>query len=222
MTSARPFDAVTSPAVAIRRSNVDTDMIIRIEKSILPPHTLGPYGFESLKMRDDGSPDPDCPLNDPRYAGARILLADDNFGCGSSREAAVWALAGMGIRCVIAPSFGDIFFNNCFQNGILPIRLSQAQMEALFAACDSAQALTVDLRNCAITTAEGQNVLFAVDEAQRESLLTGSDEVDRTLEMDDDIRAWQQADRQRRPWVWTAQNRATTPAVFKAQFFQRQ
>src|SRR5262249_43747082 len=119
-------------AAPLPRANVNTDVLIRIERlGYIPPRPLGPYFFGAWRYRADGSEDPDFVLNRPAYRAATILLAGTNFGCGSSREAAVWSLAEMGYRCMIAPSFGDIFFNNCFQNGMLPIVLPAATVAEL-------------------------------------------------------------------------------------------
>ena len=124
-----PFTTVTDIAVPFLRANVDTDVIIPIQRLVgTGREGLGPYAFERQRYLADGSDDPAFPLNRSEYKGSAILLAADNFGCGSSREGAVWALMGMGVRCVIAPSFGDIFFANCFQNGLLPVRLPMAMI----------------------------------------------------------------------------------------------
>ena len=118
------FTKVTGVAAPLMRQNVDTDLIIRIERLVSNTgrQGLGPYCFEQLRLRADGSENPDCVFNQAPFRDAPIILSADNFGCGSSREGAVWALAGMGVKAVIAPSFGDIFYNNCFQNGLLPVR----------------------------------------------------------------------------------------------------
>ena len=203
--SSQPFERVTGPAVAILRKNIDTDLIIRIEKSILPRNSLGQFAFESLRRNIDGSEDTDCILNDPNFQNASILLSAENFGCGSSREAAVWALWGMGIRSVIAPSFGDIFFNNCFQNGILPIRLPFYEVERLHYLCRNGASLTIDLKACVIVGPDASQLRFEVDLAQREGLLSGLDDVEVTLKSDSHIRSWQDADKLLRPWVWHAQ-----------------
>lgn len=198
-----PFTSVSGAAVPLMRSNVDTDVIIRIERlTSLQRTELGPYALEALRLRADGSQDPACVLNQPVFQRAPVLLAADNFGCGSSREGAVWALMGLGVRCVIAPSFGDIFFNNCFQNGVLPIRLPIAQIEALAAQCAGGAHVTVDLHTLTITAPDGHVAAFKVDPLHREALLHGLDDIGLTLEDDALIRAWQQADRARRPWAW--------------------
>src|SRR5213595_651212 len=133
------FTTVSGPIVAVMRANIDTDVIIRVEWLSMPREQLGPYAFEALRYLPDGSDDPEFMPNRLPFRGAPVLLAGANFGCGSSRETAVWALQAMGIRCVIAPSFGDIFSNNCFQNGVLPIGLAQAQIDALEARAANGQ-----------------------------------------------------------------------------------
>lgn len=198
-----PFTTVTGPAVPLMRPNVDTDVIIRIERlTTLGKTELGPYAFEALRRRPDGNEDPNCVLNAPRFRNAPVLLAAENFGCGSSREGAVWALQGIGVRCVIAPSYGDIFWSNCFQNGVLPVTLPIAQVQALAVQCANGAALTVDLQACTITAPHGDVTPFTVDPLRREALLNGLDDIGLTLQDDGLIREWQAADRQRRPWAW--------------------
>lgn len=199
----QPFTVVSGPAPYIARPNLDTDIIIRIERlTALAKGDLGPYAFEALRTLADGTPAPDFVLNQPRFLGAPILLAAENFGCGSSREAAVWALQAIGIRCVIAPSFGDIFAGNCFQNGVLPIRLPAMQIDALADAASQGAPVVVDLIDCTITSPTGQRLTFAVDPMRRECLLEGLDDIGLTLKDDGLVRAWQEQDRQRRPWIW--------------------
>lgn len=207
--SMQSFTRVEGPGIPLMLANVDTDVIVRIERlTSLSREQLGPFAFEALRYLADGSEDPACVLNRPPFRGAPILLAGANFGCGSSREGAVWALLGMGVRCVIAPSFGDIFFNNCFQNGVLPIAMPAADVEALAAA----GALRVDLQTCEVTAADGSVRRFSIDPLRREGLLRGLDDIGLTLADDALIRAWQQADRQRRPWAWPAQS-ADKPSI---------
>jgi len=201
--SMQPFTIVTGAAPYLSRANIDTDVIIRIERlTTLARDELGPYAMEALRYREDGSDDPDFVLNQPAFRNAPILLAGDNFGCGSSREGAVWALHCIGIRCVIAPSFGDIFFSNCFQNGVLPIRLPAAEVEAFAAACAGGASMTVDLFERKLTAPNGIESGFTVDPLRREGLLHGLDDIGLTMKDDALIRAWQQADRARRPWAW--------------------
>jgi 3-isopropylmalate/(R)-2-methylmalate dehydratase small subunit len=192
----QPFRTVAGAAIPLMQANVDTDAIVRIER-LTGNADLGHYAFEALRYLPDGSANPDCVFNQPRFANAPILLAGRNFGCGSSREGAVTALLAMGISCVIAPSFGDIFFANCFRNGVLPIVLGEALVERL---AESAE-LTVDLERRSIS-ASGEVFRFSVDALQREGLLEGLDEIGLTLRGTDEIAAWQSMDRAQRPWVW--------------------
>jgi 3-isopropylmalate/(R)-2-methylmalate dehydratase small subunit len=198
-----PFTTLSGPAPSLPQPNVDTDVIIRIERlTTLGRAELGLYCLESLRYREDGSEDPAFVLNQPLFRGAPFLLAGENFGCGSSREGAVWALQAMGVRCVIAPSFGDIFFSNCFQNGILAIRLPPARVAALAAACAGGAPLSADLERQVLLAPTGEAIAFAVDPLRREALLHGLDDIGLTLKDDALVRAWQEQDRIARPWVW--------------------
>jgi len=203
------FTVLTGVAAPLMRPNVNTDVLIRIERMMyMPRGKLGPYCFEAWRYREDGSEDPDFVLNRPAYRGSTILLAGDNFGCGSSREPAVWSLAEMGYRCVIAPSFGDIFFNNCFQTGMLPIVLPAATVAELAkeAECGSDAAVgrefTVDLTQQIITAPSGRQVPFRVDGAKRRALLEGLEEIQMTLTLANEIAGFQDSDRRRRPWIY--------------------
>jgi 3-isopropylmalate/(R)-2-methylmalate dehydratase small subunit len=199
-----PFTTVTGTAAWLPNPNVDTDVIIRIDRlTALARGELGRYCFESLRYGPDGSDIPDFVMNLPTFKAAPFLLAGENFGCGSSREGAVWALQELGIRCVIAPSFGDIFYSNCFQNGVLPIRLPLADVHTIGASCLGGAPLTVDLERLLLEPPMRPPMAFTVDVQRREGLLTGIDDVDRTLHDDDAIRAWQHDDRTARPWVWS-------------------
>ncbi len=196
------FTSVAGPAIPLLLPNIDTDVIIRIERLAVPDRSqIGRYAFEALRTRKDGSPNPDTPLNDPRFAGAPILLAGPNFGCGSSREGAVWALAQMGIRCVVGSSFGDIFFSNCFQNGVLAVRLPEAEVARLAAEAGEGDFI-VDLEQLRITAPSGEQLPFTVEKQRRDALLAGLDDIGMTLADSDAITRWQSADRRRRPWVW--------------------
>lgn len=200
-----PFTTITGAAVPFMRENIDTDVIIRIERlTTLEKDQLGPFALEALRMRPDGTEDPDCILNQPPFRGAPILLAGANFGCGSSREGAVWALMAIGVLCVIAPSFGDIFFSNCFQNGVLPIRLPATVVNELASACAGGMPLVIDLENCTLTTSTGAMTSFDIDPTRREGLLLGLDEIGVTLKDAALISEWQHKDRQTRPWAWPA------------------
>ena len=196
----QPFTRVTGAAAPLLLPNVDTDVIIRMD-SLLGGGDLGRFALAALRFRPDGAPNPGCALNEPRFAGAPILLAGPNFGCGSSREVAVTALQAIGIRCVIAPSFGDIFHANCFRNGMLPIELPLEAVERLAAQAREGD-FTVDLETQRVVPPSGVAVPFAIDGLQREALLEGLDEIGLTLRYADEIGAWQAADQAARPWVW--------------------
>lgn len=201
------FTKVTGVAAPLMRENVDTDLIIRIERLVnnTGRQGLGPYCFEQLRLRPDGSEDPDCVLNQAPYRDAPIILSADNFGCGSSREGAVWALAGMGVRAVIAPSYGDIFFNNCFQNGILPVKLPLAEVQQLadeMKASPGNARITVDLETCQVVSPTGRVIPFEVDARRQHAMLNGLDDIGQTLARKHEIEAWQANDRAARPWVW--------------------
>jgi 3-isopropylmalate/(R)-2-methylmalate dehydratase small subunit len=200
----KPFTNVSGAAVPLMMANIDTDVIIRVEHlTERSAEGLRRHAFAALRYQSDGVEKPDCPLNQPQFRGAPILLGGANFGCGSSREPAVWALMALGIRCVIAESFGDIFFSNCFQNGVLPIALTAAAVEAL--ASEAAAGDTrflVDLAEQVITTPSARAFAFEVDPRRREGLLAGLDDIGQTLKLSAAIEAWQARDQQVRPWVW--------------------
>ncbi len=199
------FTVLTGVAAPLLRDNVDTDIIIRVERLTgTTRESMGAVAFESWRFLPDGTEDPAFPLNQPAFRGAPILLAGSNFGCGSSREGAVWAMMGMGLRCVIAESFGDIFFNNCFQNGMLPIRLPGETVRRLAKQCSAGNAcLTVDLERQVVVAADGEAIGFAVEPMRRTALLEGLDEIGLTLKHAEAILAYQAADRISQPWVWS-------------------
>jgi 3-isopropylmalate/(R)-2-methylmalate dehydratase small subunit len=202
------FTRLEGVAMPLMRQNVDTDVVIRIERLVnLSKDELGPYCFESIRYRADGSENPDFVGNQAPYRGAPILLAADNFGCGSSREGAVWALMGMGVKAVIAPSFGDIFFNNCFQNGVLPVALPLAEVERLAEETRAAPGnarVTIDLERQVVVSPRGREIRFDIDPKRRKGMLEGLDDIGITLGYQDRIAAWQAKDRTERPWVWSA------------------
>jgi 3-isopropylmalate/(R)-2-methylmalate dehydratase small subunit len=199
------FTILTGPAAALPLANIDTDVIIRIERlTSLKDEQLGPYAFEALRFRADGSEYPQFVLNLPAFREAPILLAGPNFGCGSSREGAVTALMARGIRSIIAPSYGDIFYNNCFQNGLLPITLAESQIALLAGEAAHGEAFTVDLQRRTITTPKANVYAFTIDPLRREGLLHGLDDIGLTFKDDALIRDWQQADRMVRAWAWPA------------------
>ena len=201
-----PLRVVRGAAAPLLLESIDTDVITPMQRILEGPEALVRYAFEPLRYRPDGSPDPDFPLNQEAYRGAPILLAGSNFACGSSRETAVWALKGLGVRCVIAPSFGDIFFKNCFKNGLLPVRLDRAELEALAAEARPvggvAPELVVDLEAQRITSPSGRQLPFSVNPLRREGLLAGLDELALTLRREETIAAFQREDRRRRPWTY--------------------
>jgi 3-isopropylmalate/(R)-2-methylmalate dehydratase small subunit len=185
-----PFTTHTGLVATMDRANVDTDQIIpkqflkRIERT-----GYGPFLFYDWRYFDDGkTPNPEFELNQPKANGATILLARRNFGSGSSREHAVWAIENYGFRVVIAPSFADIFYNNCFKNGVLPVKLSEDQVEQLFQrARPGGYQLTVDLNTCRLTDSQGLTLPFQVDESRRHCLLNGLDDIALTLQHADKI-----------------------------------
>ncbi|WP_144107041.1 3-isopropylmalate dehydratase small subunit [Paraburkholderia sp. BCC1886] len=205
---------IDGPAAPLLRANVDTDLIIRIERLTSTPRSeLGPYAFEALRYRDDGSEEPSFVLNRPPFRGAPILLAGANFGCGSSREGAVSALWGMGIRCVIAESFGDIFRNNCFQNGLLPVRLPADAVRLLGDECSDGASMSIDLAQQIVRSPGGREFPFEIEALRRDALLRGLDEIAQTLLREPEIAAWQQRDRLQRPWLWNVSASAARPTA---------
>lgn len=195
-----PFTTVTGVAAPLLRANIDTDMIIPIQHLVGGTReSLGQHAFE--RFRDQ----PGWPLGRAEYRGAPILLAGENFGCGSSREGAVWTLQGIGVRCVIAPSFGDIFFNNCFQNGVLPVRLPEDVVRRIAAEMEESPGnarVTVDLERQVVVTPRGEAIPFAVDLRKKSALIEGLDEIALTKKRMAEIEAWQARDRAARPWAW--------------------
>lgn len=210
----RSFTLIQGIAAPMDRANVDTDMII--PKQFLKSIKRTGFGknlFDELRYLDEGKPDQSCegrpintefPLNFPRYKNASILLARENFGCGSSREHAPWALDDYGFRSVIAPSFADIFFNNCFKNGLLPIILSEELVDKLFKEMYAAEGyqLTVDLAAQTVTTPSGESFGFEVDAFRKHCLLNGLDDIGLTLEHADKIRAYETRRRAEAPWLF--------------------
>ncbi len=198
------FDKLTGIAAPLPIVNVDTDMIIPKQFLKTIKRTgLGVNLFDEMRYDEDGNENPDFVLNKPQYREAEILVAGDNFGCGSSREHAPWAIKDFGIRCVIAPSFADIFFNNCFKNGILPIALPQEQVDLLMKDAEKGQnaRMSVDLEAQTVTTSDGEVVRFDVDPFRKHCLLNGLDDIALTLEKAPDIDSFETAAAQARPWV---------------------
>jgi len=204
----RKFDVLTAVAAPLIRANVDTDAIIpsremkRVSKRGLADGLFAGWRYTAIGGRD---PDPAFVLNQPAYAGAQILLSGENFGCGSSREHAVWALLEYGIRAVIAPSFAPIFHGNCVRNGVLPVRLGApgvARLADAVAPDPQRRRLTVDLVRQHVTGPDGLGFEFEVEPGEREMLLEGLDAIDLTLKHRDAIEAFRSRDREQRPWIY--------------------
>lgn len=211
----RKFERLDGLVAPMDRANVDTDAIIpkQFLKSIKRAG-FGPNAFDEWRYLDHGEPgmdnakrprNPDFVLNQPRYQGASILLTRDNFGCGSSREHAPWALEDFGFRALIGPSFADIFFNNCFKNGLLPITLPHAQVDELFAQCAAQPGyrLTVDLAAQTVTRPDGKALQFEVDAFRKYCLLNGLDDIGLTLRHADKIREFEARRRIEQPWLFS-------------------
>ncbi|MBK1673819.1 3-isopropylmalate dehydratase small subunit [Ectothiorhodospira shaposhnikovii] len=208
------FETLNALVCPLDRSNVDTDAIIPKQYLKSVKRTgFGPNLFDDWRYLDPGEPgmdhsrrrvNPDFVLNQPRYEGARILLARKNFGCGSSREHAVWALSNYGFRVVIAPSFADIFFNNSFKNGLLPLILDEAIVDQLFREAEATPGyrLTVDLQAQTVVTPSGASFPFQVDPFRRHCLLNGLDDIGLTLQHGEDIRAYEARRRTEAPWLF--------------------
>jgi 3-isopropylmalate/(R)-2-methylmalate dehydratase small subunit len=199
-----PLNTVEGVAAPLLLANIDTDVIIRIERvARLPRGELAPFALETLRFRENGDEDPGFILNQEPFRHAVILVAGENFGCGSSRENAVWALADLGIRVVIAPSFGDIFFSNCFQNGVLPIRLPAGQVARIAASLSAASPqLRVELEAQRVVLNDGQSLAFEVEPYRKAMLLHGQDEIGLTLARLAQIEAAEAGDRRKRPWLY--------------------
>jgi 3-isopropylmalate/(R)-2-methylmalate dehydratase small subunit len=200
-----PFTQVRGIAAPLMATNIDTDVIIRIERlADMSRGNLAKYAFEALRYSPEGAENPSFILNQPAFRGSPILVAGANFGCGSSREGAVSALLALGIRCVISSSFGDIFYGNCFQNGLLPAVVSEEALASLARESSSSQKpTTVDLVRRIVISPEGVEIPFAIDALRRQALLEGLDDIGLTLKSSSEIDAWQAEDRKRRPWIWT-------------------
>ena len=211
MKAFETFKGIVAP---LDRANVDTDAIIpkQFLKSI-KRSGFGPNLFDEWRYLDQGEPDrdnskrpinPDFVLNQPRYQGAQVLLARDNFGYGSSSEHAPWALEDYGFRVIVAPSFADIFYNNCFKNGLLPIVLKEEVVDKLFAevSAEEGYQLTVNLVEQKITTPHGEQISFAVDEFRKHCLLNGLDDIGLTLQHVDEIKAYEAKRKNEAPWLF--------------------
>ncbi len=208
----KPFTQLTALVAPLDRANVDTDAIIpkQFLKSIRRAG-FGPFLFDEWRYLDRGEPEMDCTnrplnpdfvLNQPQYKNAQILLTRENFGCGSSREHAPWALEDYGFRAIIAPSFADIFYNNCFKNGLLPIVLDSDVVDSLFNEIEEGYQLNIDLEAQTITTPSGRVIHFDIDENRKFRLLNGLDDIALTLQQADKIRAYETERAKRAPWLF--------------------
>ncbi len=198
------FTQLTGVAAPLPIVNVDTDMIIPKDYLKTIKRTgLAEGLFAEMRLNEDGSENPDFVLNKPAYREATILVAGDNFGCGSSREHAPWALLDRGIRCVISTSFADIFYNNCFKNGILPVQVSPEELDELMddANRGSNAVLTVDLDSQTITGPDGGSIKFEIDAFKKHCLINGLDDIGLTLEKADSITSYESKLSENRPWV---------------------
>jgi 3-isopropylmalate/(R)-2-methylmalate dehydratase small subunit len=198
------FTVLEGVAAPLKVVNVDTDMIIPKQYLKTIKRTgLGKGLFSEKRFNDDGSENPDFVLNKPAYRNAKILVAGDNFGCGSSREHAPWALLDFGIRCVISTSFGDIFYNNSFKNGILPIRVTQEQLDMLFEDAERGAnaTLTIDLEKQEIRGPDGGTIKFEIDQHRKHCLLNGLDDIGLTMVKKDRIDSFESKASAERPWM---------------------
>jgi 3-isopropylmalate/(R)-2-methylmalate dehydratase small subunit len=198
------FTKLTGVAAPLPDINVDTDKIIPADYLKTIKRTgLGVALFSEMRYNDDGSEKPDFVLNQPAYRESQILVAGENFGCGSSREHAPWAILGFGIRCIISTSFADIFFNNCFKNGILPIVLPQEDVDKLMddAGRGANAVMSIDLENQEITGPDGGTIPFDVDAFRKHCLVNGLDDISLTLQQDDKISAYEAAQSANQPWL---------------------
>ncbi len=193
-----PFTTLTARAAPLPQANIDTDIILPARFLLITEKRgLGQYAF--FEWRSAGQ----FVLDDPRWQGAQILVAGENFGCGSSREHAPWALHDLGIHCIIAPSFGEIFRGNCLRNGMLPIVLADAEWRRAMASAEAAEVMTIDLAHQIIVLADGSTIAFVLPDAEREALLNGWDEIDGIIaRYADRIDTFEDTQRRANPWLW--------------------
>lgn len=199
------FTKIRAVAAPMPISNVDTDMIISQDHLRTIKRTgLGKHAFSNIRYHDDGSERDDFVLNKPAYRNAEILIAGENFGCGSSREHAPWALTDLGLRCIIAPSFADIFYGNSLKNGLLPIKLPQDIVDDLMKDAEQGAnaVFTVDLENLEITRPDGEVVKFEIDSFRQHCLINGLDDIGITIEKDDKITAFEAKQKAEQPWLY--------------------
>ena len=198
------FEKLTGIAAPMPLVNIDTDMIIPKQfLKTIKRSGLGVHAFDEMRYLADGSENPDFVLNKPQYREAQILVAGDNFGCGSSREHAPWALADFGVKAIVSTSFADIFYNNCFKNGMLPIVLPQEAVDVLMKDAEkgSNARMTVDLENQTVTTSDGESFTFELDPFRKHCLMNGLDDIGLTMEKVTAIDSFESQSAQSRPWV---------------------
>jgi len=201
----QPFTTLTGIAVPLLRDDIDTDQISPVHRSLNPDYAA--LLFQRARKLGDGRDDPEFPLNRPQFRGASILVTGRNFGCGSSRESAVWAMLAAGIRCIVAKSFADLYRENCLQNGLLPVELAPAdadQLAARVVAADGAAPFTVDLEAQRIGGPGGPDIAFDVAAADRMRLIEGLDDIGLTLKHAQDIADWEKRMREAQPWLQSA------------------
>ncbi len=198
------FTRLKALAAPLPQANVDTDIVFPARFLLITAKTgLGRYAFYEWRYGPGGSEKPDFVLNDPRFRGAEILIAGDNFGCGSSREQAPWALRDLGVRSVISTSFGEIFYANCFKNGILPVRVADPELARLMAEANAGRPIEIDLEQQAVGLADGSRITFSVEAWRRDALLNGWDEIALILREDGDaIDLFEARQRKAQPWLY--------------------
>ena len=199
------FTKIRAVAAPLPITNVDTDMIIPQNHLRTIERTgLGQYAFSNIRFNDDGSEKADFVLNKPAYRNAQILISGENFGCGSSREHAPWALTDFGLRCIIAPSFADIFYGNCFKNGLLPIKLSQEIIDELMKDAENGAnaVFTIDLENLEITRPDGEVISFEIDGFRQHSMINGLDEIGLTMARGEKIAEFEAKQKIEQPWLY--------------------
>lgn len=203
-----PFITLVAQAVPILDANIDTDIIVPARFLLgTEKKGLGETAFYERRYDAAGHPHADFPLNQPRFGNAQILIAGENFGCGSSREQAVWALADLGLRCIIAPGFGEIFESNCAKNGILPLKLPATTVLRLAGDAEQGHAIAVDLGRCTVTGSDGIAVTFAIGDDRRMALLNGWDDVALiSAKHGADIAAFERRQKDEKPWLWRSRD----------------
>jgi 3-isopropylmalate/(R)-2-methylmalate dehydratase small subunit len=201
--SRAPLTRIESVAAPLLLSNIDTDVIIQVDRMVsMNPSDLAPFALEALRFRSDGSPDPNFALNQDRFHGACILIAGENFGCGSSREPAVWALQGIGIQCIIAPSFGDIFEANCHQNGLLTAVLPRQEVLEIAAVAERGETMTVDIEAQLISAGDACWA-FPIGAMRKLALLEGLDDLELARRDMDLVVEWEDRSKANTAWAWT-------------------